>query len=688
MSALLALFRREFGAYFATPFGWVLLAVTQFILSFQFIALIALYQLDALTNKALSGFVPGVTEKISLALLSWSVPFLLLLIPLATMRAWSDEQRHATLPLLIGAPVRRMTLCLGKYLGTLAFVLIPIGLLAMMTVALELGTTQDLGKLFAGLLALALLTVAGSALGLYYSSLTRHPATAALATAGTLLFFWHIDWSAGTEYHYVGFAHMLALPGQLAPFFGGVIPLRGVLFFGVITVLFLVLCRRQLDYFLSPKQLPFKIQTGLIVIVGFMLIWVGYQADSYHDMTQNQSQTLATEAQAIASQITEPISLQIFVNRDAQQRHRLERLVGRFKPYLSQLTVEWINPETDPDQARAAGVTQNGEIVINYADRQSHVTVPTDTNLTYAFYRLLVSSQVWTVFLEGLGGRQPFGAEAADFGYFSQQLEQLGTQLQRIDLPTERSIPDNTTSLIVSGYDHALALELDSLLRDFVADGGNVLLLVDPDQINDANPVLSNFGVSVEPGRLIDPRGMTKLNLPNPAFLAIEKNVSHTVTDPLTQPLLLPIACSLSFTDLLNSSLAPLLNAPQVERLLIGKHAKQPPPVPAASHKAVVAVASPQDQAQGRVAVVCDSDFLSNAYVGNGSNLDFGLNLIRWLNGEKQSIALPQPTKTDLKLTLSPLVAASFELVFKLLIPALLISIGGLLHWRRKRKQE
>ena len=684
MNAFRALIRREFCALFATPFGWILLAASQFILAFQFIARIAIYTVESQTTAPISPSLPGVTERISIALLAWSVPFLFLLIPLATMRAWSDERRNATLPLLLGAPIRRLTLCLSKFIAILGFTLIPLGFMAIMTLALNLGTTQDIGKLLASLLALTLLVTAGTALGLYFSSLSRHPATAALATAGTLLFLWHVDWSAGTDHPYLGFAPILALPGHLAPFFSGLLPLSGVLYFLIFTGLFLVLSWRQIDFILQPKPLAYKTTTVLIVIAALVLVWGTSQLERQIDITREQSQSLVSEASAIVSQLTQPVALQVYVNRDPATRYRLERLIARFKPHIKSLAVEWINPETEPDRAREVGVTQNGEIVIEYADRQSRVTTPTETNMTYAFYRLLISTRVWTVYLDGLGGRDPLGAAALDYGYFTQQMGNLGIPLQQLDFKSHPIIPDNATTLIVSGYAASDPMALAETVATFVAGGGNVLLLVEPDQAAEAAPTLQKFGLRLLPGRLIDPVGQAKFNLPNAAFLAVDHLITHPVTADLEPPILLPVACALEFIDLLNSSLVPLLSASAVERLFIPDTTES-----AANQRAgdaLLAAVSPATQGSGRVAVLCDSDLFSNAYLSNGSNLPFGLNLIRWLNGEQLSLALPQLRRPDQSLRLSPLTAALFELGFKFILPLMLIGCGmALRFWRRRR---
>ncbi|WP_255210745.1 hypothetical protein [Methylogaea oryzae] len=48
-----------------------------------------------------------------------------------------------------------------------------------------------------------------------------------------------------------------------------------------------------------------------------------------------------------------------------------------------------------------------------------------------------------------------------------------------------------------------------------------------------------------------------------------------------------------------------------------------------------------------------DGDFLSNTYLGNGGNLNLGLNLVQWLSHNDQLINIPAKTASDAKLELS-----------------------------------
>jgi ABC-2 type transport system permease protein len=88
---------------------------------------------------------------------------------------------------------------LGKYLGTLIFFLILLLMVSLMPLSLAIGTELDYGLIVSGLLGLALLVAAFSAIGLFISTLTKQPTIAAFSTFSLLFLLWIIDWAAASQ---------------------------------------------------------------------------------------------------------------------------------------------------------------------------------------------------------------------------------------------------------------------------------------------------------------------------------------------------------------------------------------------------------------------------------------------------------------------------------------------------------
>ena len=116
--------------------------------------------------------------------------------------------------------------------------------------------------------------------------------------------------------------------------------------------------------------------------------------------------------------------------------------------------------------------------------------------------------------------------------------------------------------------------------------------------------------------------------------------------------------------------------------LTVGVALVRPRPGPA-----VAGAADTQATAsQQRVVVIGDGDFLSNTYLGNGGNLQLGLNIMNWLTLDDTLIVLRPKAAPDIHLDLSDGALARMAAVFLLVLPATLLVSGWLIWFRRRRR--
>jgi gliding motility-associated transport system permease protein len=236
---------RELRTLFLSPIAWAVLAVVQVILALLFLGRVEelhVYrsQLLAMENA------PGVTELVVPQLFGTAAVILLFVIPLVTMRVIAEERRNRTLPLLLSAPVSMTEIVLGKYLGVLLFLLVVVVLLALMPLSLLLGGTIDYGLFGSALIGLALTLASFAAVGVFMSTLTQHPAVAAVAGLGVLVLFWILDISGQGDVRTNMLAY-LSMFNHYQPFLRGVFDSGDAIYHGLVVVTFLGLSIRRLD---------------------------------------------------------------------------------------------------------------------------------------------------------------------------------------------------------------------------------------------------------------------------------------------------------------------------------------------------------------------------------------------------------------------------------------------------------
>ena len=88
---------------------------------------------------------------------------------------------------------------------------------------------------------------------------------------------------------------------------------------------------------------------------------------------------------------------------------------------------------------------------------------------------------------------------------------------------------------------------------------------------------------------------------------------------------------------------------------------------------------------QQRVVVVGSGHFLSNTFLGNGGNLDFGINIVNWLAGDDSLITMQPRPAADSALDVGQTMLYLIAFTFLLVLPLLFMVGGGIIWWRRRR---
>ena len=169
-----AVLKREIGSYYKSVTGWLLAA---FLLIFAGIYCMA-YNLS------------GYTAQFEVVLSAISFIYLIA-VPIISMRALAEEKRQKTDQLLYSLPMRLSGVVIGKYLGMLVVLAVPVLILGLYPLILSQFGTVQYASAYAALFAFFLLGACLLSIGLFISSVTESQVAAAVITlvAMLLLFF-------------------------------------------------------------------------------------------------------------------------------------------------------------------------------------------------------------------------------------------------------------------------------------------------------------------------------------------------------------------------------------------------------------------------------------------------------------------------------------------------------------------
>jgi ABC-2 type transport system permease protein len=250
MSNILAITQKELKGYFASPIAYVVIGFYALIYGFFFYSLVLYFDRQSMQMLGLGAGSPPVNvneNMIRPAFLNAMVVFLFVL-PMITMRTYSEEKRSGTIELLLTSPLTDFEIIMGKFLGAmslyvamLAVTLIHIGLLFM-------ASRPEWIPILTTYLGLILMGGCFIAVGLLISSLTKNQIVAVMVTFTVFLMLWVINWIAsftGPTAQQV--LNYLSITDHLDDFTRGIIDTKHVVYYVSFIAFGLFLTARAVD---------------------------------------------------------------------------------------------------------------------------------------------------------------------------------------------------------------------------------------------------------------------------------------------------------------------------------------------------------------------------------------------------------------------------------------------------------
>ena len=420
-----------------------------------------------------------------------------------------------------------------------------------------------------------------------------------------------------------------------------------------------------------------------------------YQLAARHslqwDLTQSASNTLESSSVEVLKQLSGEIKITVYATaQDANQEdiHKLiHDFIALYQRYKPDITLTFVDPVKQPEEARKVNIQANGEMLVQYGGRVEHLTLLNEQALTSALLRLAHSKDKLLMFLDGHGERKLDGIANHDLGEFGKRLQQNGYRLSSLNLTIAQDVPRNASMLLITQPQvDMLPGEVDKLLR-YVAQGGNILWLIDAEPLHGLEPLAEKLGLLLTPGIVIDPAAE---EMRAPANWALAAGYPpHAVTHNFNLITVFPFARAIGLEE--NETWQRTTLVEVAPRGWVGSRTSQVKaqfdknhdvPGPATIALALQRDVNDRDQ---RIVVVGSGSFLANAYSGNGGNIDLGINMVNWLANEEKLIATQPRAIKDNAVILSKTKLAIISGGFLLVVPALLMLVGGVLWWRRRR---
>ena len=176
-----AIFRRELKAYFTSPIAYIFIAVFYIYTGTFFVS----YNLSYGTTDMSVVFSNVFTV-------------IMIILPLLTMRLFTEEKRQRTDQCLLTAPVNLFSIVMGKFLAAVCIFLCAMAIYVVYVITiLALAGNVAWATIIGNFIALLLLGASFIAIGIFVSAMTENQVVAAIVSFIIIMMFYLVDMLAG-----------------------------------------------------------------------------------------------------------------------------------------------------------------------------------------------------------------------------------------------------------------------------------------------------------------------------------------------------------------------------------------------------------------------------------------------------------------------------------------------------------
>ena len=231
MANIVAIARKELRSYFASPIGYVIVGLFALLFGYFFYAYLANFVRYS-EQMMMQGRTPNLNQDVIRGVLLNSAVIILFIMPMITMRTYSEEKRSGTIELLLTSPVTDLEIIVGKFLGAMGLYAAMLAVTLLYMGLLFVYGNPEWRPLVAGYLGLLLMGGCFVSVGLLISSLTKNQIVAGVMTFAVFLMLWVINWigeSAGPTTREI--VSYLSITEHFDDFARGVIDTKHVIYY-------------------------------------------------------------------------------------------------------------------------------------------------------------------------------------------------------------------------------------------------------------------------------------------------------------------------------------------------------------------------------------------------------------------------------------------------------------------------
>ncbi|MBI3582254.1 MAG: GldG family protein [Nitrospinae bacterium] len=458
----------------------------------------------------------------------------------------------------------------------------------------------------------------------------------------------------------------------------------------------LVTGRRALYYGGGMTAYMFVV-VGLFGLVNF----ISYMNPKQLDLTASRKNSLSPQTARLVGRLPYELRVYAFVKDAENLRAAPRRLLQLYENAGDRFKWEFVDPDKKPGLAREYAVTQYNTFVLVGREGKKEAIADGlgEEKMTNAIIRIISTKEHAVYFAKGHGERDINDRDAAGYDEIRTALKNQNYKVGELELFLNAPVPENAAVIVLAGPQKDLLDSEKKKLDDFVRDGGRVLFLTGSFSANHAGPWLEKYGLRPDNDIIVD--GASKLMGGNALAPMVTAYEEHPVTKDFRLMTFFPLACSVAPKSDAEHGVSTLglaktrpdtwgetdeaeLKSGKVQ-FDQGKDFQGPLTIAAMSDVTTTAMDKEGKPKKGVVALVCDSEFASNAYLNVGGNKDLFMNIVNHLASEEDRVTISSRTADSEPLILTARQISGVAAASVAGLPLAVLFVGLWVTIRRRR---
>jgi len=438
-----------------------------------------------------------------------------------------------------------------------------------------------------------------------------------------------------------------------------------------------------------------------VVIVLIAIVVINVLANRYnksYDGTANKRYSLSDQTKKIVRELNQDATIRYF---DQSTRYgQAKDLLDQYAALSHKVHVEYVDPDKNPEVARAAGIKNLGTAVVEIGARKEEAKSMTEEGITGAFIRTLKNKSRTVCFLSGSGEHQIDDMDRSGYSRFKELLGKDEYDAKSINLLQKAEIPNDCTVIVVAGPTSDYQQPAVDAIKKYVEEGGRALFMLDPpfklgkSEVADNEPLtklLASWGVTINKDLVLDLNPIGQLAGLGPQVALVSKYESHPIVNEMKGNVTgFPLSRSMEIKNGDKTTVEKLLTSSDSSQATTNLSSPEIDPNDPKNKKGPLTIGAAgsyntgKENSEGRFLVIGSSSWAANSFINFNGNRDLALNAMNWLSSDEDLISIRPKAEDDRRITMTQSQFNWVRATSQFLLPLFVVGLGASVWWRRR----